>query len=148
MIAVLPWICLTLRLVIGGRLAWAGWRKLQAFSWWRETVDQMSLFPDAFVGPLAGILPGVELLVGLALVVGFWTGASSLAATALHAMFAVVMILVLARDIDAVCGCFGPESEYPVDERVVLMNLVSAAFALAILFLPRGLGIDSMLEPS
>ena len=144
MSAVLPWIGLVLRLVIGGRLAWAGWQKINAFSWWRETVDQMSLFPAGAVGPLSGMLPGLELVIGGALILGFWTGASGLGAMLLHLVFAALMILVLARDVDTVCGCFGPDSEYPVDEQVVFLNLLSAAGALAIVFLPRVLDLDGV----
>ena len=146
MMTILPIIGFALRLFIGGRLFWAGWRKLQAYSWWRETVDQMSVFPDAAVGPLSRMLPGVELVLGAALLVGFWSVGAAIGATVLHLVFAVVMILVLARDIDAVCGCFGPESEYPVDEQAVLFNLLSAAAALAIAFLPRMLSLDVFLD--
>ena len=149
MIRLASWIALVLRFIFGGMLVWAGWEKLQAFGWWREILGNMQVLPDVAVGPLAAALPGIEVVLGCALVIGLWTRASASGAALLFLIFAAFMANVIFRDIDTVCGCFGPDSEYPVTMAKGLQSLSFGMLCASIPLLPGSkLSVDSHLDGS
>lgn len=123
------WAVFILRLFLGGILVYAGWMKLQAFSGWREAVTKMDLLPIDWVGPAAAALPGIEFVVGLALVTGFWRRAAALVSTLLFLFFAAVLALLLHRNLPATCSCFGPDDLVPIDRGQVVLRLLGAALA-------------------
>ena len=134
------------RMGLGSLLGYAGWEKLQAWGWWRDVLANMDVLPDASVGLFAAVLPGIELLVGALLVVGFWTRASALVTGGLFCGFAVVMCSVLIRDVDTICGCFGPDSQYRVSTTHVLMNLAYMTLSMAVFVMPRHrISVDEVL---
>jgi uncharacterized membrane protein YphA (DoxX/SURF4 family) len=61
---------------------------------------------------LAVMLPGVELVLGVALIAGprGWRKASALGMVLLLAMFMVAVAQVVVRGINVDCGCFGGNS--------------------------------------
>ena len=137
------WLGLALRVVIGGLLIWAGWEKLHAIEWWEATFRELRVIFDRAARPVAVVSPGVELVVGIALVAGFWTRPAAWLAAIMFTIFAVVLFSVIWREIDAECGCFGPDSSYPVSMTAVLRNLALAGLAILLAFLPTtALSVD------
>ncbi|MEE9392770.1 MAG: DoxX family protein [Planctomycetota bacterium] len=135
------------RLALGFPLLWAGWEKLRAFDWWFEKFGQMELVPEASAGVVATAFPGLELVVGLALVLGFWTRAATWLTFGLYALFAAVIAWLLLSGQAAACGCFGPDSDLIVDGAALGLRLIAAAAALALLGLPNSrFSIDALLR--
>jgi putative oxidoreductase len=70
-------------------------------------VHNYRLAPGWSENLLAMVLPWVELLTGLALLVGVRPRAGAWLATALLLVFTVAVGLAMARGLDFQCGCFG-----------------------------------------
>src|SRR3712207_9366258 len=72
-----------------------------------RAVRAYQLLPEALVGPVAFGLPVVEIVVGLALLVGVSVRAAALASAALMAVFLAAVGQAWARGLQIDCGCFG-----------------------------------------
>lgn len=130
--ATLQGLALLLRVVAGGILAWAGWEKMRAFAWWRDQLGKTELLPEEFVGPFAAGLPGLELLVGIALVLGLWWRAAVGWGMALYLGFAIAMTQMLRDGRLETCACFGPGSDLEVTPQAAFTR-AAAAFGLGLL---------------
>lgn len=138
---------LGLRCGLGGLLAAAGWQKLVAYGWWRDVLANMDVVPSSVLDPVAAILPGIELVAGASLVVGFWLRPTSVVAAASFFAFAIVMTSVLARDIDTICGCFGPGSQYRISASHAWGNVGLGLLASFLVIAPgRKLLLDRALR--
>ena len=69
-------------------------------------VSQYGLLPDAGVPLTAVFMPGVELLLGLSLLLGRRVRASALLANGLMGVFIVAMGSAMARGLELDCSCF------------------------------------------
>lgn len=82
------------------------------------------------------VVPWLELLAGLALVLGYCTRGAALVLSALLVFFLFGIYTVLARNMDVTCGCFG-KFEIPCRGAIgwchVGRNSVLLAFGLTIL---------------
>ena len=130
------WFSLVIRVGLGAQFFWAGFTKAQAFDWWRELVQQMQILPDSWVGPLAGALPGVEMLVGLLLVLGWLQRAAALLSILIFACFTILMWTLIERNAPQMCGCFGPGSEYPVDWIHLAFDVLGVLASLVVICCP------------
>lgn len=87
------------------------------------------------------VVPWLELLAGLALVVGYCTRGAALVLAALLVFFLFGIYTVLARKMDVTCGCFGKfeiPCQGPIGWCHVGRNSVLLAFGLTILFAGSG----------
>ena len=105
------WIRVLLRLAVGGVFVYAGAMKILHPQLFAHEIDQYSLMPHTGINLLAITLPWVELVAGLALVLGVWVRAGALVVTGMSAVFLVAIISVLARGLKIKCGCFGTVGE-------------------------------------
>jgi hypothetical protein len=96
---------------------------------WRfaRGVVEYRIVPAPAALALAVILPYVELLVGVALVTGLFVGIALPAATALFGLFFVAVAVILRRQDDVTCYCFGAAS----GEKVSPRSLARLGFLLA-----------------
>ena len=123
------------RLAIGGVLIVAGASKLSAppeeFAVVIESYELVS--PDA-AQTLAAFMPWCELILGFALILGYFTSAASAAAGAMLATFVGAIVSTKARGIDLPnCGCFGG-SFHPKPTETLAMDLVLLLAAYAAYF--------------
>ena len=82
------------------------------------------LVPGAFVNLMALVMPWLELLAGLALILGIWTRTSAALVGALLLVFVAAISLNLARGNAIDCGCFDvPAAGKSVAERLADMRL-------------------------
>ncbi len=58
------------------------------------------------INPMAILLPWVEIVMGIALLLGCWVPGASLLAVVLLGIFAMALCINLARGLDVDCGCF------------------------------------------
>ncbi len=128
MIAVVPDVLVLIgRIFFGFLLVVSGWEKLADYAPWRELVTKMDLFPIDWVGPLSAALPGIEVVVGLSLLVGFWTREAAAASGLLFLLFAVVMAVLLWKGTVETCGCFGADDAVTVSPTHLAANVLGAA---------------------
>ncbi len=125
------------RWMLGVQFIKSGWDKGQAFSWWRDIIEKMDLFPIETTGLIAGIVPGIEAVLGVVLLAGVLQRAAAILSSALFLGFAVVMFCLVQKDAPVLCGCFGPSSEYPVDMSHVFIDLFWFLMSLSLVFMPR-----------
>jgi uncharacterized membrane protein YphA (DoxX/SURF4 family) len=114
------WVCLPLRLVLGGLFVFAAFNKLvakgagarssgpQGFTW---TIKAFKLgLPDWAVLTSTFVMPWIEVVAGVMLIVGVCTRAAALVIGGLLVVFIALLLSVLARDLNVDCGCFGDMS--------------------------------------
>ena len=103
----LPTLERGVRLVLAGVFIYSGAVKLLEPAAFAEVVAGFGLLPDTVVGPVAMVLPMVELAAGTGLV--FAIRGSLSVITAMLVMFIAVLGYGIHLGLDIDCGCFGPE---------------------------------------
>jgi uncharacterized membrane protein YphA (DoxX/SURF4 family) len=102
-----PWLATVARLGLGAVFLVAGMLKLPDPAAAVRAVRAYRLLPEALVGPVAFGLPMVEIVVGLALLVGIFVRTAALASAVLLVVFVVAVGSAWARGLQIDCGCFG-----------------------------------------
>jgi len=149
----LAWLGLLARLVTGGVWIVAGALKITDPAASMAAVRAYELLPGSLVEPVGVALPAVELVVGLALVVGAFTRGAALVSALLFVAFIVGIASVWARGIEIDCGCFGgggpkedAASSYPW-EIARDVALLAASCYLVVVRRSR-LALDNLLFPA
>ena len=100
-------LALVSRVVLGVVFIAAAWSKLVDPRTFAEEIANYQVLPPALVPFFAAVLPGIELIAGLALTIGLWTRTAAALLTALLVAFICALSQALLRGIDLRCGCFG-----------------------------------------
>lgn len=104
-------------------------------------VRAYQLLPEALVGPVAMMLPLIEIILGLLLLVGLAVRASAMVSVLVLATLIGVIISVWARGLSIDCGCFGGGGAADVDAwdylNEILRDLGFTALALWLCVFPR-----------
>jgi uncharacterized membrane protein YphA (DoxX/SURF4 family) len=139
-----PWLHRLLGLIVGAVFAYAAHDKI----WWPErfarivyhyqVIGPSELLPALLPNLLAVTLPWIELLLGLALILGVWRREAALVSAVLLAVFIVAVGSTLARGIDIEnCGCFSLDSGgRAAGIKLILEDLGLLIAALVITCLP------------
>jgi uncharacterized membrane protein YphA (DoxX/SURF4 family) len=104
---VVGWLGLLARLVTGGVWLVAGAVKLPDPAASVDAVRAYQLLPEAVVPTVGQLLPVVEVVVGLALVLGLLTRGAAAVSALLFVAFTIGIASVWARGLTIDCGCFG-----------------------------------------
>lgn len=142
-----PAICVPLRLALGGLFLVAAYNKLfimngpQLFS---EAVKAFKVFDpksqESLIQLATFVVPWIELVAGVALVLGVWTRAAAGVLGALLVGFIYLIVQALARGLNIECGCFGKLSPF-CPKKIGWCNIVQngamLASALVIIACPR-----------
>ncbi len=103
--------------------------KLRAPDVFRHAVAGYGLVPSRLVGPAAGLVIVLELVLALGVALGARGAFAGVAALLVIYSFAIGINLARGRrDID--CGCGGPYEQRPLSRWLVLRNGVLALIAL------------------
>lgn len=70
-------------------------------------VRAYQIFPESLVGTIAGILPFLEIALGVLLVVGLATRLTAVLSAVVLVAFIAGVISAAARGLSIDCGCFG-----------------------------------------
>ena len=105
------WVIIGARLVLGVVFVVAAARKIADPPAFAQAVSNYRILPVAAVHLVALWVPWIEMLTGLALVVGLWTRETAGLAGALLVVFVIGVGVNLARGRAIDCGCFGDGSE-------------------------------------
>ena len=134
------WIGLIARVIVGGFFVYAAFDKIIHPEAFAKIVHNYRILPGSLINILALILPWLELLCGMALILGTRVTASSALISGMLVVFMVAVTAAIARDIKIDCGCF---STSPDGARKVGMPLLIQDTALLLLVLhvwARGAG--------
>ena len=130
---------LCMRLVLGGTMLWAGWEKIPEPIFFVQTVHAYDILPEALATPFAVVVPWIELVIGLALIVGLWTRESALVSGVMLGSFGVAIGINILRGAEIDCGCFGAEGGRDSLHMALLQDLLLLAAALALLIYRQGM---------
>lgn len=104
--------------LVGAVLAWAGAQKLTDWSRWRADARAQSVW-----APVAIVLPGLELVLGAAMVVLSPSALVMGAATLLLVVFTAFLVVQVVSRSTVPCACFGSRIRRPPTWRDVVRNL-------------------------
>ena len=94
------------RLILGIVFIYASIDKLADPVPFAQSIGNYKILPSAVALIVATVLPWLELLCGVSLLTGFFTGGSSLTVSVLLFMFTLFVVSALLRSLDISCGCF------------------------------------------
>jgi uncharacterized membrane protein YphA (DoxX/SURF4 family) len=94
------------RLLLAVVFIWAALYKIWEPAEFALNIATYQILPLWLINLQAIGLPWVELLVGLCLLLGWWTRESALVTVGMNIMFIVALVIVLDRGDEIVCGCF------------------------------------------
>ncbi len=92
---------------------------------------------------IAMILPWIELVAGLALVLGARARPGAVVVTFLMAVFTVGVVVAMARGLDFECGCFGTADHTRVGAVKLVENLLMLGIAAIATVKPSELRRDA-----
>ena len=118
------------RLILGGVFLWAGIVKIPDIEFFSYAVRAYNLLPEFLILPVAILVPYLECVIGLCLILGFWTHASTLIASGLLIAFAGALGTKIYQGVHISCGCFGFGAERGSLEWVLLQDVLLLSFAL------------------
>ncbi|GEJ57956.1 MauE/DoxX family redox-associated membrane protein [Anaeromyxobacter diazotrophicus] len=126
-------LVLASRLALAAIFLYAAATKVPDLAAFATDVANYRLVPAALVPWAAAAVVGIEIVVGLALLTGFYARAAALVAAGMLVVFIAGLSQALLRGIDLRCGCFGGDE--PADWWTVvrdLFMLVPAGIVLAL----------------
>jgi len=100
------WVELAARWILGLTFIYASYSKILAPADFAKIVYGYELFPNAVINPIAIILPYIELVAGLALILGIYPRSAALIINAMLVAFIIVLSINLIRGHEFDCGCF------------------------------------------
>lgn len=110
------WVPLAARLLLGALFLVAAGPKIADPPAFAKAVWNYRLVPPALLSPMALALPWLELLCGLALIVGVWVRPAATWIAILLIGFMGALGINLARRHPVDCGCFATASAQKSDE--------------------------------
>jgi uncharacterized membrane protein YphA (DoxX/SURF4 family) len=133
------WLELVSRWVLGLVFIYAGSGKILSPAVFAKALYGYGLFPAWLINPIAIILPFVELVAGLALIVGIYPRSAVSIVNALLAAFIVLLSINLIRGHEFNCGCFVLQNsaENVSTEVTLIWNFVYLALGLQVLLYNR-----------
>ncbi len=123
-------IVLVCRLALGAVFLYAAATKVPDMATFAQDLANFRLLPPALVPYAASIVVGIEVVAGLALVMGFGARAAALVAAGMLVIFIGALSQALLRGIDLRCGCFSGQEN--ATWGTVLRDLAMLVPALAV----------------
>ncbi|MDZ5623426.1 MauE/DoxX family redox-associated membrane protein [Nocardioides bizhenqiangii] len=147
------WLGLIARLLTGGVWIVAGALKVTDPAASIAAVRAYELLPGSLVEPVGYALPAVELVVGVALVLGAFTRGAAVVSALLFVAFIIGIASVWARGIEIDCGCFGgggpkedAASSYPWEIARDVALLIASLYLVVVR--RTRLAVDNLLFPT
>jgi uncharacterized membrane protein YphA (DoxX/SURF4 family) len=103
-----PWLSLVVRFALGTIFVAAALPKIADPPVFAHNIYMFAMVPESFVNLQALLMPGVELVAGLALIAGVRPRAAAWLCTLMLLMFVVGLAINIARGNPVICSCFDP----------------------------------------
>lgn len=101
-----PWLTVRVQIALGVFFVAAALPKIVDPPGFAHMIYNYRLVPGAFVNLMGLAMPWLELLTGLALILGIWSRTSAALIGAMLLVFIVAISINLARGNAIDCGCF------------------------------------------
>jgi uncharacterized membrane protein YphA (DoxX/SURF4 family) len=101
-----PWLTIRVQIALGVIFVAAALPKIVDPPSFAHMIYNYHLVPRALINLMALVMPWIELLCGLALVLGIWQGTARSIVGALLITFVLAIAINLARGNAIDCGCF------------------------------------------
>jgi len=101
-----PWLAVRVQIALGVIFVVAALPKIVDPPSFAHMIYNYKLMPWALVKPMALLMPWIELLCGLALILGIWKGTARTIIAALLLTFIIAISINLLRGNAIDCGCF------------------------------------------
>lgn len=116
------------RAALGGLFVYAGALKFLDPAGFAQEIANYRLLPSALVGPLAVLLPGIEIAAGLSVLTGVALRGGVVIIEGMLVVFIIALAQAIGRGIDTSCGCFGvAEQADPIGWSEVVRDLLMMA---------------------
>ena len=135
MVKSFPWRIVAL--IIGGIFIYAGVIKAMDPVGFANDIDNYKILPWPLTVRLAFYLPWLEILCGLAVILGLLYRGGLLILTMLISIFIIASVIAKARGLDITCGCFGHASKYVSFFGHLALDFVLLALLVALWFTNR-----------
>jgi uncharacterized membrane protein YphA (DoxX/SURF4 family) len=117
------WIELAVRWILGLTFIYASYHKIISPADFAKIVYGYGLFPEIFINLIAIVIPFLELIAGLALIIGVYPRSAAMIINALLLAFITVLAINLIRGHEFDCGCFSAgQSAYTSSSEVTLVR--------------------------
>jgi uncharacterized membrane protein YphA (DoxX/SURF4 family) len=101
-----PWLTIRVQIALGAIFIIAALPKIADPPSFAHMIYNYRLVPSPLINISALVMPWVELLAGLALILGVWKAAARTVVGIMLAVFIVAISINLSRDNAIDCGCF------------------------------------------
>src|SRR5205809_7147163 len=135
MVKSFPWRIVAL--IIGGIFIYAGVLKIFDPAGFANDIDNYKILPWALTVRLAFYLPWLEILCGLAVILGLLYRGGVLILTMLISIFIIASVIAKARGLHITCGCFRHASKYLSFFGHLALDFVLLAVLVALWFTNR-----------
>lgn len=134
------WVLLIARLIVGGFFVYASLDKIAHPAEFAKIVHNYRILPGALINIFALILPWLELLCGMALIIGTRVNGASAIIVGLTFVFIIAVVSAMARGIKTDCGCFTTSTDGARKVGVPLLIEDTALLILGLLVWIKGAG--------
>ncbi|HEX7151308.1 MAG TPA: MauE/DoxX family redox-associated membrane protein [Thermoanaerobaculia bacterium] len=119
------WLTLIVRIALGVIFVVAAWPKITDPPSFAHMIYNYRLLPASLINVSALVMPWVEILAGIALILGIWRVASRNLIAAMLVMFIIAISINLGRGNAIDCGCFDVSAaNLSWEERITDMKMV------------------------
>lgn len=134
------------RWIVGAVLLAAGVAKLHDLDSFASTIELFRLIPRQLSTPASHLIVGLELFIGLSLIVGVGVDLAAPGAAGLFGIFALAVGVNLIRHNLLACNCFGPYFREQISEKTLIRSMGFIALCILIVkFYDGYLAADSLL---
>jgi uncharacterized membrane protein YphA (DoxX/SURF4 family) len=130
-----PWLTIRVQLALGAIFVIAAIPKIADPPSFAHMIYNYRLVPASLINLSALVMPWVELLAGLALILGVWKAAARNVIGILLAIFIIAISINLFRDNAIDCGCFNVADRGKTHEQRIFDMKVDVARDLGMLLL-------------
>ncbi len=100
------YLTLLSRLLVGGMFIYASFYKIIEPAAFAKSIWFYHLVPGKMINIMALVLPWLEMICGLAVIIGFWYRGAAFWANILLLVFVAALASTIVRGISIECGCF------------------------------------------
>ena len=104
------WMGLVARLLLGSIFIYASYHKILAPEDFAKIVYGYDLFPSETINLIAIIIPFIELISGVALIVGIYTRPAAIIIIGMLTAFILAISINIIRGHEFDCGCFSSDT--------------------------------------
>jgi uncharacterized membrane protein YphA (DoxX/SURF4 family) len=102
-----PWLSVRVQIALGAIFVSASLPKILDPPTFAHMIYNYRLVPGSFINVMALVLPWIEMISGVALILGAWRRTAATVIAGLLLIFALAMSINIVRDNAVDCGCWG-----------------------------------------